>query len=144
MYFLQWKQPWSPKIWLRKWYCPCWDNDRHCGWHYILHTRAGRYRKRQIERLKAWQSHCNSQWLGCSIVFLPSLMVAVFQWMLTQMMRIVLSGVQTQAGHKKDSFTLYVALTQHFVAPTNPTLYPYWSACGIGVASKNYLKWQAI
>ena len=28
--------------------------------------------------------------------------------------------------------------------PPPPTLHPYRSVCGIGVASKNYLKWQAI
>ena len=28
--------------------------------------------------------------------------------------------------------------------PNTPTLNPYRSSCGIGVASKNHLKWQAI
>ena len=40
------------------------------------------------------------------------------------------------------SLYTYVPLTFHFMAP--PTLHPYRSACGIGIASKNYLKWRAI
>ena len=43
-------------------------------------------------------------------------------------------------------FSEHVAFTRHFVStgPPAPTLPPCRSTSGIGYASKNYLKWQAI
>ena len=39
-------------------------------------------------------------------------------------------------------FTLHGPLTRHFMIPNHSHPPPYRSACGIGKASKNYLKWQ--
>ena len=41
-----------------------------------------------------------------------------------------------------DAFIVDVAFAHHFVAPYH--LPPYRGACGIGYASKNYLKWREI
>ena len=92
------------------------------GTTYFIQVYIRRYRKSD-SRLSGWRCGRSLQPLvvGCSMVGLPSLgwppgwdmypgvhtghvIVAVFQWMLTQMMGVVLSEVLTQARQEKDNF----------------------------------------